>query len=158
MIKGHHSYLPPKTLSIISFGIIGKLPSLSNLVQSLHPALQARVRAFLLAAEDRGIFLRVTSAYRSYAEQARLYAQGRTAPGQIVTNAQPGESYHNFGLAFDVVEIRSGQALWQNPRWREIGELGKSYGFAWGGDWKFKDLPHFQDGLGRSLAEWRALT
>jgi len=25
-----------------------------------------------------------------------------------------------------------------------MGEIGKKYGLVWGGDWKEKDLPHFE--------------
>lgn len=53
---------------------------------------------------------------------------------------------HNYDLAIDVVEIKNGQALWINPRWSEIGAIGKSIGFEWGGDWSGSrnDKPHFQ--------------
>lgn len=66
--------------------------------------------------------------------------------GNIVTNARGGQSFHNFGLAIDVVEMNSsGQPIWTNDRWNEIGEIGKSHGFEWGGDWaNFPDRPHFQ--------------
>ncbi len=41
------------------------------------------------------------SGYRSFEEQAAIYAQGRTIPGPIRTKAQAGLSYHNYGLATD---------------------------------------------------------
>ncbi|WP_305953442.1 M15 family metallopeptidase [Paenibacillus sp. P32E] len=43
----------------------------------------------------------ITQGLRTIAEQDALYAQGRTKPGQIVTNARGRTSYHNFGLAVD---------------------------------------------------------
>jgi peptidoglycan L-alanyl-D-glutamate endopeptidase CwlK len=114
-------------------------------IQSLHPAIRERAKQFIQAAAKQGIFLRITSGLRTFDEQADLYAQGRTAPGSIVTNAKPGSSYHNYGLAFDVVEIKDGKGLWDNPRWAQIGAMGKTFGFEWGGDWtSIKDLPHFQ--------------
>ena len=45
--------------------------------------------------------LRFAYTYRSFDEQNHLYAQGRTKPGKIVTYAKGGQSYHNFGLAFE---------------------------------------------------------
>ena len=39
-------------------------------------------------------------------EQAALYKIGRSVKGKIVTNARPGESYHNYGLAFDWVPLK----------------------------------------------------
>lgn len=44
----------------------------------------------------------VTEGYRSGARQDQLYAQGRTRPGEIVTNAKAGQSAHNYGLAVDI--------------------------------------------------------
>jgi peptidoglycan LD-endopeptidase CwlK len=114
-------------------------------IEKLHPAIRSKVREFINEAARRGIFLRITSGLRTFGEQAELYAQGRTKPGKIVTNARPGSSFHNYALAFDVVEMKDGKGLWENPNWDAIGQLGKSLGFEWGGDWtSFKDLPHFQ--------------
>lgn len=45
-------------------------------------------------------------------DQARDYAQGRTTPGAIITNAQPGQSPHNFGLAVDVTLISGAVDDW----------------------------------------------
>lgn len=42
--------------------------------------------------------------------------------------------------------------------WRRAGEVGKSVGLEWGGDWKgFKDPLHFQCTGGLTLAECREL-
>ena len=57
----------------------------------------------LADAAAAGIPLTVTFTLRSMATQAALYAQGRTRPGPVVTNARAGHSFHNFGLALDVV-------------------------------------------------------
>ena len=114
-------------------------------IQQLQPQMKEKTIEFINRAESElGIKLRVTSAFRSFEEQEKLYAKGRTLPGKIVTWAKPGESYHNLGLAIDVVEIKDGKALWENPNWSKIGELGESMDFTWGGRWKKKDLPHFQ--------------
>jgi len=80
-------------------------------------------------------------------------AKIRTEPGKVVTWAEPGESYHNYGLAIDVVEILGGAAIWTNPKWPLIGRIGKSFGFEWGGDWQGKmDKPHFQMTFGNNIA------
>jgi len=115
-------------------------------IKTLHIDIQDRVRNVLINAEKQGIYLRVTSAFRSFSEQNALYAKGRTAAGKIVTYAKAGESNHNYGVAFDVVEIADGKAIWTNPNWYKIGAIGKAQGFDWGGDWtSFKDKPHFED-------------
>lgn len=62
-----------------------------------------RDRCFQLVANCRakGVDYYAISGTRTYAEQAKLYFQGRTAPGPVVTNARPGKSNHNFGIAID---------------------------------------------------------
>ncbi len=127
-----------------------------NRIQSLHPDVRAKVTEFINTAENRGIKLRVTSGFRTYDEQNKLYAQGRTAPGAIVTNAKGGESSHNFGTAIDVVPIVNGNADW-NTDWNIIAKIGKELDFSWGGDWKsFKDKPHFEMNFGHSLTDLRS--
>jgi hypothetical protein len=56
-------------------------------IEQLHPAIRQDARNFIAEAEKQGINLRITSDghFRSYQEQAELYAQGRTKPGKIVT-------------------------------------------------------------------------
>lgn len=103
-----------------------------------------------------GTLIRVAQGFRTYAEQDALYAQGRTAPGNIVTKAKGGFSNQNFGLAFDIVRITNGK-LDYNLDWKSLSTLGKSKGFEWGGYWKFKDMPHFENMFGNSLKELRAL-
>jgi peptidoglycan L-alanyl-D-glutamate endopeptidase CwlK len=128
-------------------------------IAALHPIIRSKAKEFIIKAEKEfGIKLRVTSTLRTWKEQEKLYAKGRTAPGSIVTNAKPGRSLHNYGLAIDVVEIKNGKVMWTNPNWTKIGKLGKSLGFSWGGDWKsFKDKPHFEMRFGKSLNELQAL-
>lgn len=126
-------------------------------IQTLESDTAKKAIAFLNAAEKEGILLRVIAAKRTWEEQNALYAQGRTKPGKVVTNARGGESMHNFGLAIDVVEIKNGEPLWTNDRWAKIGQIGKSVGFEWGGDWKFTDKPHFQNTRGLSLAQIQKL-
>lgn len=59
--------------------------------------------------------------FRSSAEQAALYAEGRTAPGQIVTNAKPGHSAHEFGEAVDFHQLLDGKDSWAvNDDWKRI--------------------------------------
>jgi D-alanyl-D-alanine carboxypeptidase/LysM domain len=100
------------------------------------------------ACAQAGLAILITQGLRTWEEQDALFAQGRTAPGKIVTNARGGQSWHNFGLAFDIVVLDSlGKADWDtaHPGWSRAAAIGKSLGLEWGGDWsKFKDLPHFQ--------------
>lgn len=128
-------------------------------IDKLHPKVRAKAKEFIIRAEkELGVKLRVTSALRTWKEQQELYNQGRTTSGKVVTNAKPGQSLHNYGLAIDVVEIKDGKALWNNPDWSKIADLGKQIGFSWGGDWKsFKDKPHFEMRFGNSLSQLKSI-
>lgn len=110
---------------------------------------------------------RFTHTFRSFKEQSDLYAQGRTKPGKIVTNAKAGLSYHNYGLAIDIcLIINNKEASWNitadfdkdgKADWQEIVTIFKQYGWEWGGDWGFKDYPHFQKTYGKSVRNLLAL-
>lgn len=121
------------------------------------PVLQ-RVNVFIARCKSEGIDLLVTSTYRDKESQNALYAQGRTAPGKIVTNAKGGQSFHNYRCAVDVVPLVNGKPVWDNKKlWSRIGELGKAAGLEWAGDWKkFTEQPHFQYTGGLSLADLQA--
>jgi peptidoglycan LD-endopeptidase CwlK len=128
----------------------------SRKLEDLLPQVRTRVEAFLKAADEAGIDLLVTSTYRDNASQDALYAQGRTAPGRIVTNAKAGQSFHNHRCAVDVVPVRNGKPVWdsKDPVWQTVGRLGKATGLEWAGDWKrFKEFPHFQYTGGLTLAQ-----
>ena len=128
----------------------------SRSLDDLIPPAKARVQAFLDAAKKQGIDLLVTSTYRDNASQDALYAQGRTKPGKIVTNAKAGQSWHNYKCAVDVVPIVAGKPRWdvKDEVWQQVGALGKAAGLEWAGDWKrFKEYPHFQYTGGLTLAQ-----
>lgn len=127
---------------------------------TLHPRAMAQARTFMAAAlptmQDRGVVVKIISGTRSYQEQDALYAKGRVTAGPRVTNAQGGYSNHNFGIAWDIGLFREGKYLERSPLYRECGEIGKSLGLEWGGDWKsFPDEPHFQIKTGLTLAQMR---
>lgn len=128
-------------------------------LQGVHPVVATKARQLIERAYKEGINVIITQGLRTIEEQNALYAQGRTKPGKIVTNARGGYSYHNFGLAFDFAIMKDdGSVSWNvDGKWRRVGAIGKSLGLEWGGDWKdFKDYPHFQYTFGLSLADLRA--
>ncbi len=114
------------------------------------PALKAAVEAAAAALEAQGTFLCVYQGLRTAAQQNALYAQGRTAPGHIVTNAKAGQSNHNYGLAVDVVPYLSGdggELNWNvsSPQFQAMVMELKAQGLEYGGDWvNFPDNDHFQ--------------
>lgn len=123
----------------------------------LRPEIQPLVEGLLVAAFEDGISLIVTDGFRSVAEQDRIFTQGRTTPGPIVTGARGGSSWHNYGLAADVALLVNGRPTWPNDLalWGRIGELGKALGLRWGGDFPTPDRPHFElrlPGIGPGLS------
>lgn len=123
----------------------------------LLPVVQGKAKAFVAKAKAAGIDVIITSTYRDRESQAALYAQGRTRPGRIVTNARPGQSYHNYRVAFDFVPVVAGKAQWNDlALFRRLGEIGESLGLEWGGRWKFKDMPHLQYTGGLTLRQLQA--
>jgi len=126
-------------------------------INDLHPAIRNPATALILDAQNRGIYLRISSGYRTFAEQDALFELGRSILGTpIVTNVRGGGSFHNYGLAIDVVEftdpLDTANSMTWDSDWDLIGQIGKSYGFEWGGDWtgSFVDRPHFQMTFGHS--------
>jgi peptidoglycan L-alanyl-D-glutamate endopeptidase CwlK len=115
-------------------------------IANLQPALQPIAKAFLEQAEASGIPVSIVQDTRTMEQQQALFAQGRTSPGPVVTNARPGDSYHNWALAFDVVpDAYRNMPNWNpsGPFWPRLGAIGKSLGLTWGGDWSTPDRPHF---------------
>jgi len=105
------------------------------------------VGLLLYWAARRGLPVGVFEALRTPKRQASLYAQGRTAPGPIVTWTM--QSAHLGGRAVDVVwrYSRARGWTWAEPwrgAWEELGALGEECGLEWGGRWRRPDRPHFQ--------------
>ena len=130
----------------------------SRKIEDLHPYVAKLCRAFVAACKKDGIDILITSTWRDNESQNALFAQGRTKPGKIVTNARGGSSFHNYKLAFDFVPIVNGKAQWNDlATFKRAGAIGKRLGLDWAGDWKtFKELAHLQWTGGLSLAQLRA--
>jgi peptidoglycan L-alanyl-D-glutamate endopeptidase CwlK len=150
-----------------------------TLTDLLRPAYE-RAERFVVACERAGIVVVVYCTYRSLEEQAALYAQSRetlagvnalrfaagltpindAANRQKVTDARPGESLHNYRLAFDCVVLQAGKPAWDGnaPIWTVVGEIGEAAGLAWAGRWrgKLREVGHFQYSGGLTLAQLQA--
>lgn len=136
----------------------------------MHPKVRQELQDAYMHANNnilgKGVRLRFSHTLRTMSEQEALYAQGRTKPGNIVTNAKAGSSYHNYGLAFDIVLLYDKDnngtfetASWDNkdPNWIKVVEYFKSQGWAWGGNFKsFKDYPHFEKTFGYTTSQLKA--
>lgn len=149
----------------LGFNLLNRLTMESaDLPTELHPIVKERSNQLIQQSAAKGIVVLITDDFRSAEDQDRLYEQGRTAEGNIVTHARGGESFHNFGLAIDfAIKTPSEDVIWdmqydgnQNGKsdWDEVVEMAKALGFEWGGDWaQFKDYPHLQMNFGLTLAD-----
>ena len=115
-------------------------------VEHLHPKLQAVCAEFVKQCNAKELNVKITDTLRTEEEQNTLYAQGRTAPGSIVTNVKYPNSAHNWGVAFDFCRNEKGREYDDSDGFFEkVGAIGKSLGLFWGGDFKsFTDKPHFE--------------
>lgn len=126
------------------------------LIAQLHPKVRADFQAFIEACEEKyDITIRIVQGLRTFAEQDAIYQQGRSKPGKIVSNAPAGSSYHNYGLAVDVVPIDNSIMGWDYD-FKKWAPLGVPFKITWGGDFPgtFKDYDHFEKKLGYN---WRDL-
>lgn len=120
-------------------------------LDKVYPPLADRVYALIRSLYLNGLYFGAFMGLRTWEEQDALYAQGRTDPGKIVTKAKGGQSWHNFGLAVDIVEDgdpNNAGIHWSwsnNADYLKVGTFADTIGLEWGGYWKaFKDYPHVQ--------------
>jgi peptidoglycan L-alanyl-D-glutamate endopeptidase CwlK len=135
-----------------------------HILEALHPLVATKALDTLQDATHDGLFVLLFCGLRTFLESEALYKQGRDAAGNIinikdvVTRAKPGYSWHNYSLAIDIV-MNVGPRIHIHPTWddfvdhnkdtvndwKTLGEIGKSHGFFWGGDFKsLVDVPHFE--------------
>lgn len=121
----------------------------------IHPDL---VKVMNEAIKNSPIDFIITDGIRSTEEQRKLYNQGRTTPGKIVTNADGVNNKSNhqvktdgYGYAVDLYPFYNGSAQLSDAKSLKviadhIKSVAKNLGVTiqWGGDWKFKDYPHFE--------------
>lgn len=96
-----------------------------------------------------GKHLIITCTYRSPEEQQALYAQGRTKPGQIVTQLDgvKQKSNHNYkpSRAIDFAVVIGGKVTWDVKEYQLVGPYMERHDLIWGGSWPhFKDYPHVE--------------
>lgn len=121
-----------------------------------HPRLQMLAARLLEECSKQGLKIKIGDTLRTVEEQDELYSQGRTKPGNIVTNARGSSysSYHQWGTAFDFIRT-DGKGIYydEDGFFMKVGKIGASLGLEWGGNWKSPvDKPHFQ------LPDWGSST
>lgn len=109
--------------------------------KKLYPPLAAKIAQLVSRCHAQGLNVMVWEGFRDNAKQDALFARGG------VTAARGGLSWHNHGLAVDVVfDDGHGKPSWETKHpWRELGAIGRELGLSWGGDFRrLKDLGHFE--------------
>lgn len=124
----------------------------------LDPAFAAVVRQVLAAMAALHHPMVAYDGRRTTAQQQALYAQGRTAPGRKVTNADGvrRKSKHQDGHAVDAAFVRPlvegrWDLTWSGP-WEAYGRIGEELGLVWGGRWG-ESAPSKGDGWDRPHLE-----
>lgn len=122
-------------------------------LERLHPNLQ---NFFMELIKISPYDFSITQGVRTAEEQNKLYQQGRTVPGKIVTNCDGYKIKSNhqtkddgLGHAGDIAVLVNNKITWEEKYYKEVAMsariLMQKYNIEWGGDWKnFKDLPHFE--------------
>lgn len=146
-------------------------------LNDLVPKVKENVIIVQSVCKEVGFDLLIYCTLRSLQEQAKLYRQSRPwseikikidkfrnrgysylaqileevgpCSGPHVTNAGPGESWHNYSEAWDAVPLVNGKCVWKyqdaKEYWDAYGEAVRQVGMFWAGDWTtFKEYPHAQ--------------
>ncbi len=132
-------------------------------INQLHPEIQTATKNMMVNLYNKGVKTEIVCSMRTSAEQDRLYNIGRDSEGnvvgEVVTYVKGGESFHNFGLAFDVeVYNKDGKKNWDSKSvdWQTVVAEGQVQGFEAGATWKdFNDFPHFQNAFNLSTKQLR---
>lgn len=140
-------------------------------IKTAHPKLRNELTKIYIEANNKlgKSRLRFSYVLRTFKEQEALFNKRPK-----VTNAKAGQSYHNYGLAVDIVLLLDKDnngtfetASWDVFKdwdkdgvadWLEVVKVFEKYGWEWGGKFKsFKDMPHFQKTFGKSWQQLKAL-
>ena len=119
---------------------------MSQSIEDLADEFRPLVVNFLARLDEEMIEFQILWTTRSKLEQAKLYSAGRTEEATSgFTRNRAGDSFHNFGMAIDIVPISHGRIDLSNKAMIEtIGKLGKECGLVCGGDFLPTEPQHFQ--------------
>lgn len=130
-----------------------------KIIDTLHPKAKDRYLEYFSWVEKNTDWTPIlTSGYRSFESQDKLYKDGKTT-------AKAGFSKHNYGFALDMNfrNKKSGKELkmaTSKNDWLASGlpQQAKKMGFEWGGDYSgYYDPVHLELQIGKSMQEMYAL-
>ena len=130
----------------------------SRSIDDLTLDAQAWFKRFVMKVEDEAGMIYghdwiVTSTYRDQECQDKLFAQGRSDPGPVVTWTR--YSRHTGRRAWDIAirDNKTGKLSWDikvdvnhdnMPDYQQLALLGKSMGLNCGYFWAKRDAAHFE--------------
>lgn len=140
------------------FLLILDQPTKSRFMELYQPFAQSLFNVYFHMYQNYGMKMRCTEGLRTYQQQQDLYDQGRLVPGLIVTNAKPGKSLHNFGLAADSCFIGNDPYLKNSFNgdliWQAFGQLVLIEELTWGRDIPtLNDKGHVEKSYGLTVGE-----
>lgn len=115
----------------------------------LHPRIRGKVTALIADLANEIIPMKVFETFRTPERQQKLFNKGRVPvhdPSKIVTHAKPWESYHQYGLAVDMVIDHPDHGMWETGNatvdawWSRYHALAERHGLE---PLSF-ELPHVQ--------------
>lgn len=119
----------------------------SRSLDDLHPILKEKAIEFKELCLNVGITILIYCTWRDQESQDKAFKEGKS-------KLKFPNSKHNFidsegrrsAKAFDCVPMRGKTAQWNDvTSYAKMGEIGKSIGLRWGGEFKgFSDKPHFE--------------
>lgn len=105
-------------------------------INHLVPEAKAKAVRLVSLAKAQGLSVKIYETQRGLCRQTKLMKDG---------HSPRLDSKHLMGEAFDVVFLRDGVKSWDADNdWNALGQIGKSIGLNWGGDFKSKDPGHFE--------------
>lgn len=106
---------------------------------TVHPIMAKKAKMVMDLGAQEGYTLVATQGRRTFPQQHKLFLQRPK-----VTNADAGQSYHNYGVAVDLAFVVNGKITWDDKYYKNIGRWANQVGLTWGGNWHFVDYPHIQ--------------
>lgn len=125
----------------------------------LDPMFAEKASGWYAEMEERGVLLLVEGT-RTMERQEELWYVGRDVKsqviGKVVTKARPGQSFHNYGRAFDWVPLTRSQEGGWIANWEDSASY--AYGAALAGKHGLRPIAwesgHLEDA---GFATWREL-
>ncbi|MEM9441966.1 MAG: M15 family metallopeptidase, partial [Pseudomonadota bacterium] len=123
---------------------------------NMNPDFVVLVNGLIAGLRGDGHDVRVIAGFRSFADQQERFERGRLKSGPIITEAAPGHSWHNYGLAVDIIlNDDQGDPAWpevSSPFWQCLAEAALARGAVWGGHFGFPAHIEYHPALARKDA------